>query len=136
MTDARSAAQAPGGTPRPKRFYRLAAVEPVDSGFALSLDGRRARTPGRAVLAVPTRALGEAIAAEWNAQAETIDPRAMPLTRLANSAVDGVAVDPEAVAADLVTTYTRRTPVPADPAYLLLPALMPHPARAVDQQRT
>ncbi len=86
----------------PKRFYKVADVEPGEGGFVLHLDGRPARTPGRQPLAVPTRALGEAVAAEWAAQGDTIDPRSMPLTKLANSAIDGVATNPEAVASDLV----------------------------------
>lgn len=85
-----------------KRFYEKAGVIETDGGFALALDGRQARTPGRAPLVLPTRALAEAVAAEWNAQGETVDPRAMPLTRLANSAVDGVAPRAEEVRADLV----------------------------------
>lgn len=85
----------------PRRFYREATVESGAEGFALSLDGRPARTPGKARLALPTRALGDAVAAEWNGQGETIDPRAMPLTRLANSAIDGVSREMEAVRADL-----------------------------------
>lgn len=87
--------------PSPKRFYKSAAIEPEGDGFVLALDGRRARTPGRAPLSLPTRPLADAIAAEWNAQGATIEPRSMPLTKIANSAIDGVAPDPEAVAADL-----------------------------------
>lgn len=86
----------------PKRFYKQARIEPGEGGFVLALDGRRARTPARAPLALPTRALGEAVAAEWDAQGDTVQPASMPLTKLANSAIDGVAPDPEAVAADLV----------------------------------
>lgn len=85
-----------------KRFYERATLEPDPGGFALALDGRRARTPGRASLVLPTEALGRAIAAEWNAQGATLDPRSMPLTRLANSAIDGVAPRMEEVRADLV----------------------------------
>jgi chaperone required for assembly of F1-ATPase len=67
----------------------------------LTLDGRPARTPARNPIAVPTRALGEALAAEWQAQADVIDPAAMPLTRLVNSAIDGVAGSMAEVAADI-----------------------------------
>ena len=59
--------------------------------FVLSLDGRRARTPGRNPLAHPSRAVMLQAAAEWERQGETIDPAGMPLTRLLNSAIDGVA---------------------------------------------
>ena len=91
------------GTATPRtRFFTQASVEQEGDVFALALDGRRARTPGKTPLAFPTRALGEAVAAEWNAQGAAIDPRSMPLTKLANSAIDGVAADPAAVAADLV----------------------------------
>lgn len=75
----------------PRRFFREAGFGPGDGGFALRLDGRPARTPGRSPLVAPTIRLAEAMAAEWNAQGETIDPAAMPLTRLLNSAIDGVA---------------------------------------------
>ncbi|WP_276200538.1 ATP12 family protein [Chelatococcus sp. XZ-Ab1] len=86
----------------PRRFYKEAAVEERAEGFVLVLDGRPARTPGRALLALPTRTVGEAVAAEWAAQGERIDPATMPLTRLANSAIDGVAREMAAVAADVV----------------------------------
>ncbi|ACB94954.1 ATP12 family chaperone protein [Beijerinckia indica] len=74
----------------PKRFYREARAEPVEGGFALTLDGKPAKTPARQDLVLPTLAAAEALAAEWNAQEDIIDPSAMPLTRLANSAIDGV----------------------------------------------
>src|SRR5260221_11384148 len=73
--------------PQRKRFYASAGIAEADGGFAVTLDGRPIRTPsGRPVIA-PTRGIAEAIAAEWNAQTETIDPLNMPLTRLANSVV-------------------------------------------------
>ena len=75
----------------PARFYKQAAVEPLDDSFVLTLDGKPAHTPARKRLAVPTRAAAEALAVEWNGQGEQIDPAAMPLTRLVNSAIDGVA---------------------------------------------
>jgi chaperone required for assembly of F1-ATPase len=81
-----------------KRFYTAAAVTGEAAPFGVALDGRPLRTPARALLAVPTRALAEAIAAEWNAQGEEIQPRAMPLTGLANAAIDRVAPDPAAFA--------------------------------------
>ena len=85
----------------PKRFYKAAGWAEGEGGYVLTLDGRPARTPARSPLALPTRPLAEAVAAEWEAQAETIDPSAMPLTRLANSAIDGVAPRREAVLDDL-----------------------------------
>jgi chaperone required for assembly of F1-ATPase len=81
-----------------KRFYREAAAAPGEGGVAILLDGRPVKTPARRTLAVPTEELAEAIAAEWNAQGEEIDPRAMPLTGLANAAIDRVAPDPAAFA--------------------------------------
>ena len=86
----------------PKRFYKRAEAVPAEEGFAIALDGRHARTPARAPLALPTEALGAAVAAEWEAQGETIDPTTMPLTRLANVAIDGVSREIEAVAAEIV----------------------------------
>ncbi len=75
-----------------KRFYRAATITHVDPvGFAVHLDGKPLVTPGRTPLAVPTRALALAIAEEWNEQRDDIDPRAMPLTGLANAAIDRVA---------------------------------------------
>ncbi len=73
------------------RFYRRVGVADVAEGFAVTLDGRPVRTPARRPLAVPTRALGEALAAEWDAQVDVIDPAKMPLTRLANTIIDGVS---------------------------------------------
>lgn len=87
----------------PRRFYREARVEPHEGGaFVLTLDGRPARTPGRQTLALPTTALGEAVASEWQAQGDEVDPATMPLTRLANSAIDGVAPNMPGVTDDLV----------------------------------
>jgi chaperone required for assembly of F1-ATPase len=62
-----------------------------EGGFVLRLDGKRAITPGKNALAVPRPDLAEAIAREWAEQGEFIDPTSMPMTRLANSAIDGVA---------------------------------------------
>jgi chaperone required for assembly of F1-ATPase len=74
-----------------RRFYAAVASEAAEEGFALTLDGRRARTPGRSPLVLPTHAMAQAVAAEWEAQGDTIRPDTMPLTRLANTAIDGVA---------------------------------------------
>ena len=76
----------------PRRFYTSAGTAPAaEGGFAVLLDGRRVRTPAKSVLVVPSEALAEALVAEWLAQGEIIEPDTMPLTRLANSALDGVA---------------------------------------------
>lgn len=98
--DPLAAARGPGKPAGPRRFYATAAASPAEGGYALTLDGRPTRTPGRAPLVVPTLALAEALAAEWTAQGETIEPATMPLTRLANTAVDGVVPEAEAVRAD------------------------------------
>lgn len=71
-----------------KRFYRAAAVEEFDGGFGISLDGRPVRTPARAALRVPTRVLAEALCEEWAAQGDRVDPLSMPLSQLANTALD------------------------------------------------
>lgn len=85
-----------------RRFYEEAAAAPLPGGgFGLMLDRRPVKTPAKAGLQVPTAALGDAIAAEWAAQGETVDPRSMPLTGLANAAIDRVAPDPAAFAAGL-----------------------------------
>jgi len=95
----------PGRDARPlrRRIYNMAAAatEASPAGFAVLLDGRPARTPAGAPLAAPTRALAEALAAEWDAQREHIDPAAMPLTRIANTAIDGVRGREAAVCADI-----------------------------------
>ena len=84
-----------------KRFFDTAAPVSLDGGFGVALDGKPVRTPAKAALAVPGLGLAEAIAAEWNAQGPKIDPRAMPLTGLANAAIDRIAPDPAAFAAGL-----------------------------------
>lgn len=84
-----------------KRFYKTVSTEPLDGGHAIRLDGRAVKTPARADLRLPTSALAHAVAAEWDAQGETIDPRAMPLTGLTNAAIDRVAPDPAAFAGTL-----------------------------------
>jgi chaperone required for assembly of F1-ATPase len=77
--------------PKPvRRFFKAVEVREADGQHALLLDGRGARTPGRNPLAAKSRALMVAAAAEWERQHETIDPAKMPLTRLLNSAIDGV----------------------------------------------
>jgi chaperone required for assembly of F1-ATPase len=73
-----------------KRFWTCASVVATETGFTVQLDARPVRTPGKSLLDVPTRAMATAIAAEWDAQAETVDPRTMPVTRAANSAIEKV----------------------------------------------
>lgn len=86
----------------PRRFYKEAAIAERDGAFVLVLDGRPALTPGRRRLALPMRAAAETLAAEWAAQSETIDPAVMPITRIVNAALDGVAFEVETVRAEIV----------------------------------
>jgi chaperone required for assembly of F1-ATPase len=99
-----------------KRFWKDAEVVEGD-GFGIALDGRRVKTPARADLTVPTSALAEAIASEWREADEEIDPRAMPLTGLANAAIDRVAPEQEQFASGLakygetdLTCYRAESP--------------------------
>jgi chaperone required for assembly of F1-ATPase len=86
----------------PKRFYEAAGFAEVDGAFALTLDGRKAKTPGRKLVAMPSATLAEAVAAEWQAQAEYINPATMPLTRIVNAIIEGVTEVPAAVAEEIV----------------------------------
>ena len=85
-----------------KRFYKDAAVTEEGGVWVVMLDGKPVRTPARRPLAAPTRELAQAIADEWQAQTDVIDPAHMPLTRLANSIIDGVADNPDEVRAEIV----------------------------------
>ncbi len=85
-----------------RRFYDRASTVAAAAGFAIELDGKGVRTPAGRVLAAPTPALAQAIATEWDAQRDVIDPAKMPLTRLANSIIDGVGDNATAVAAEIV----------------------------------
>lgn len=73
-----------------KRFYKEATAIEAEDGFAVQLDGKAVQTPGKRALRVPTRALAEAIAAEWQGQGVTVSPIALPLTRLVSTALDRV----------------------------------------------
>jgi chaperone required for assembly of F1-ATPase len=83
------------------RFYVSASVAATAEGHAVRLDDKPVLTPARHMLAAPVPALAAAIAAEWNAQKDVIDPAKMPLTRLANVIIDGVAPRPAPVAAEV-----------------------------------
>lgn len=84
-----------------KRFWKTASAEPCDGGFAVRLDARPVRTPLKTPLIVPTRAMADAIAAEWQAQTGKVDPATMPCTRVANSAIDKVTPQRDEVVAML-----------------------------------
>lgn len=103
--DPREASRLSSRTPLRKRFYATAGVVEEPDGFVVTLDGRPVRTPGRNALAAPARALAEAMASEWDAQRDAIDPLSMPLTRLANSVIDGVAGNVAAVADDMARYF-------------------------------
>jgi chaperone required for assembly of F1-ATPase len=85
-----------------RRFYEAVAVREEPGGFAVVLDDRPIKTPARRSLAAPRRPLAEAIAEEWRAQVDFVDPAGMPMTRLANTIIDGVAAAHAAVTAEIV----------------------------------
>lgn len=74
-----------------KRFWESASVIELDEGFSVALDGRRLKTPAKADLVVPVRAIAQLIADEWGAQVEQVNPEVMPTTRWANAAIDKVS---------------------------------------------
>lgn len=86
-----------------KRFWRDVGIASGQAGHAIELDGRPVRTPGRLPLALPNLAMAHAIADEWRGVGEEIDPRAMPLTGLANVAIERIAPDPGPFAANLAS---------------------------------
>ena len=86
----------------PKRFYKSVATQASDSGFVVELDGKTVNTPGKKPLSVSTEPLAEVLVEEWSNQKERIDPMTMPMTRLVNTAIDGVATDMQAVKEDII----------------------------------
>jgi chaperone required for assembly of F1-ATPase len=99
--DPREATRRSMRTVLPRRFYETAATAAVADGYAVRLDDKPICTPAPRMVAAPTLALAEAIAAEWQAQKDVIDPAKMPLTRLANAIIDGVVDAPQPVAAEI-----------------------------------
>lgn len=87
-----------------KRFWTRAEAAPCPGGFAVLLDGRPVKTPGKAAFVLPSRAMADACAAEWEAQSGAVNPSAMPMTRYANSAIDKVALQ-HAEVAEIVAAY-------------------------------
>lgn len=85
--------------PLPKRFYKSVAVT---DQLGIALDGRSVKTPLKAALVLPTRPLAEAVAAEWDAQVDVINPHAMPLTKLANTALDRAIPEKSKIAAEIL----------------------------------
>ncbi|MCO5066117.1 MAG: ATPase [Rhizobiaceae bacterium] len=88
--------------PLPKRFYKSVALAEENGGVAVHLDGRQVRTPGRAAVILPNAEAARLVADEFDAQANEIDPVSMPVTRLVNTAIDGVANESEAVLEDIL----------------------------------
>ena len=89
----------------PKKFYELATIEEAEGGFSIVLDGRPVKTPGKQVLLLPNKASAQIVTDEWNAVEEVINPLKMPATRLANTAIDGVVNEMQAVMED-ITRYS------------------------------
>lgn len=87
----------------PKRFYKKAEVAEINGGWTVRLDGKAVRTPGKATFVLPSAGLAREIAAEWEAQGERIDPDTMPLTRIANTAIDRVRGQEHAVADEIAS---------------------------------
>jgi len=85
----------------PRRFYNGASVEELDGTYVLRLDGRTVKTPAGNQLSLPSLAAAQALAEEWSAQSEWIDPASMPVTRIVNSAIDGVSRQPDAAAKEI-----------------------------------
>ena len=88
--------------PLPKRFYKDVAVAEDERGFVVHLDGKPVKTPGKAPLVLPTEAAAQLVADEFAAQGETLDLASMPSYRLVNTAIDGIAGDPQAVVEDIL----------------------------------
>jgi chaperone required for assembly of F1-ATPase len=88
--------------PAVRRFYKSVSVERGAEGFAVQLDGRPVKTPSGKAVVLPTEAAAGLVAEEFSAQGESIDPLTMPVTRLVNTAIDGVAADPQAVLEDIL----------------------------------
>jgi chaperone required for assembly of F1-ATPase len=103
--DPREASRKSSRTPLRQKFYKAAAAIEATGGFGVALDGKQIRTPGRNPLVAPSREVAEAMAAEWNTQDELIDPMSMPMTRLANSVIDGVSGNTQAVAEDIAKYF-------------------------------
>jgi chaperone required for assembly of F1-ATPase len=91
----------------PKRFYEAVTTDPAAGGWRILLDGRPVKTPQRAELILPTAALADAVAEEWRAQGAQIKPASMPLTKLANTAIDAVMPNQASVADDILSFASR-----------------------------
>ncbi|QLF70622.1 ATPase [Peteryoungia desertarenae] len=88
--------------PLPKRFYTSVSVEAVETGYGIHLDGKSVKTPAKNPLSLPSREAADLVAAEWAAQHEVINPASMPVTKLANTAIDAVSKTVDEVAAEIL----------------------------------
>ncbi|GAB5511996.1 MAG: ATP12 family chaperone protein [Hyphomicrobiales bacterium] len=88
----------------PKRFWKTVTLEQDEGGYQVLLDGRPAKTPGRAALASPSPAIAERMRAEWDAVGERLDPAELPMTKLINVALDQGSDSREAIIKD-ITAY-------------------------------
>jgi chaperone required for assembly of F1-ATPase len=109
----------PGPAAQQKRFFKEAAIVQSRNGWVVTLDGKPVQTPAKQLLAVPTRALASRIAAEWNAQGANISVEAMPVFRLANTAIDQALNQKPRLAAEIVRIghddlLSHRTAQPKD----------------------
>lgn len=100
--DPEIAARAAARRNLPKRFYKTVGVDPSAEGFAVVLDGRPVRTPARQLVDLPREDTAKLVANEFEAQETHIDPATMPVTRLVNTAIDGIANDMQAVEEDIM----------------------------------
>jgi chaperone required for assembly of F1-ATPase len=119
-----------------KRFYKDVAVEEAEGGFRVVLDTKPIRTQGGAAQIMPTRALAEALADEWRAQGEEIDPKGFVLRELADYAIDQIAHDPAAAVARLLPYAETDTLCyradPDEPLYRRQQALWEPPLQAAE----
>lgn len=107
--DPRESSRQSSAAPKRKRFYNNVGVAQGQGndggGFTVTLDGKPIRTPSQTIVTIPSREIAEAIAAEWDAQRDIIDPLTMPLTRLANSIVQGVTDRADLVTDDIAKYF-------------------------------
>ena len=85
----------------PRRFYKTATSTPVEGGWGVLLDGKALRSPAKRPFVLPTEALAKAIADEWQAQGEKINPSSMPLMQFAATAIDRLADDRTALVEEI-----------------------------------
>ena len=103
--DPRESSRQSSAAPKRRRFYKDVGVAESEGGFTVTLDGKPIRTPSQVIVTIPVRDLAETIAAEWDAQQDIIDPLTMPLTRLANSIVQGVVGRADLVVDDIAKYF-------------------------------